>query len=1817
MTQKTTRIALVGHGVALTRMVQALRELELSDGQPLRTVAVLEASSRGSWVDHEAEEVIALPPGVSLYDVEAVEERLLSADIDALVASSGRGVPWLRYAQRAEARGWTFVGPSAETLARLLDPLEVRRIAERAGIATVPWSGEAVDTLEQAKAHADRVGYPVLCRTSGSAQAGFGLARTAEELPDVFRGAQRAATRSGSLVLLERFLPRMRRLEVPVISSPQGRWALDVIDASLRRRDGSVLVEAPATGLRPEITERLRALAIQLADAFEHEHVGTMIFLLDPSSEQVTFVGYDFCCGGEHAAAEMLRGIDLAKLQLQLAFAQGDVREPPEPRGTAVVAHVKVKADESEPLVLEHFTAATGAGTRTDAAAAPGDRLVSGTALAELVAWGATRVEALSRLRRSLRESSLLVRGGETSLPVLHRVLQDSALWLGPVDTDWLPERLRTGRFRAVSCAAVALVEAAIEGYELDHAADRQTFHASAKRGRPEAPPATPRTVELQYEGQAYTARVAALDDLRYAITFGDHLVRASIVQRRDREHHLVIGAKRYHVVTARSGFTHRIQVDGEPHRVLRADSGVVRSSVPAVVAALDVREGDRVAVGDRLAVLEAMKTEMSLVAPFSGRVRRVMARPNLQVAPGEALVWLEPAEDEGASDASPSEGGVDLQALADSSAVAPLTVFESLVRGFDVEPAVVQSAIRSFGQQPSRAPDELTRETAIIQQFIALLEVAPPATEMAASADGGLRLSQRELFRSYMVDLASEGAGLPAAFVTRLRAALAAYEVPGLRVTPRLLEAVCRIHMALARSAEIQAVVIALLARRCEVAADLEPENVVYRTLLDRLVVRTQVDFPEVCEAARSVRYQIFDGPLLERIRRERHAEVDDAIERLEQRDDAAARDIIVNCPQPLTNRLLARRPREPERRAGVLEAVARRYYRVRSLRDAEVRVVDGEPLFVARKSGGDRERVLLAWMGPWSALSGARAAIARTAADASYAVALDVYGWEDDDGAPSDAALAEQLAALELPPSIDRVVFVIGPRSDGESGMTRCRTFWRGDSGFEVDRVYGDYHPMVAERLELGRLANFELTRVATPADVHVFHGVGKNQPGDRRIFAYAEVRDLTALRDDAGHLVAVPQLERMVAEGLAALRRARLAQSPRERTEGNRLELFVWPTLWMSQEELARIAQKLGPSTLGLGLEQVRVNARLGNGSGPGDRKLLKLWNPSGRGIEIELESPDSEPVALWSPYQQKVMKLRQRGLTHPHELIRMLTPDRGKATRDLPAGQFVEHEMDDQGRLYAVERGPAENTSNIIVGLMTTFTEKHPDGMSRVALFGDPSRAMGSLAEGECRRIMAALDWAEELQLPVEWYAVSAGAEISKDRGTENMDWIAAVLRRIIHFTQRGHELNVVVCNINVGAQPYWNAEATMLMHTRGVLVMVADAAMVLTGKQALDYSGGVSADDNLGIGGYERVMGPNGQAQYFAEDLVSAGKLLLRHYEHTYRAPGERYPRVRPTNDDRDRDVCASPHGAIEGSSFETVGDIFSKETNPGRKQPFDIRKVMRAVVDLDADPLERWRDMRDAETVVTWDAHVGGYPVALLGIESRPIRRLGFVPADGPRLWTGGTLFPQSSKKAARAINAASANRPLVILANLTGFDGSPESLRMCQLEFGAEIGRAVVNFDGPIVFTVVSRFHGGAFVVFSNQLNPRMESFALEGTYASVIGGAPAAAVVFARELKSRVERDPRVVELVERLGAATAAEKAWLSVELRETREAVHSEHLGRLATEYDGIHDIERARSVGSVHQIIPPQRLRPDIIAAIERGMARDAEEGRRT
>ena len=204
--------------------------------------------------------------------------------------------------------------------------------------------------------------------------------------------------------------------------------------------------------------------------------------------------------------------------------------------------------------------------------------------------------------------------------------------------------------------------------------------------------------------------------------------------------------------------------------------------------------------------------------------------------------------------------------------------------------------------------------------------------------------------------------------------------------------------------------------------------------------------------------------------------------------------------------------------------------------------------------------------------------------------------------------------------------------------------------------------------------------------------------------------------------------------------------------------------------------------------------------------------------------------------------------------------------------------------------------------------------------------------------------------------------------------------------------------------------------------------------------------------------------------------------------------------------------------------------------------------------------------------------------------------------SDGPSVWTGGTLFPLSSKKLARALNSASANRPVVLLANLSGFDGSPESMRKLQLEYGAEIARAVVNFEGPLIFLVVSRYHGGAYVVFSRSLNENLHASALAGSFASVIGGAPAAAVVFAREVRGRVAMDPQILKLQEESGAngREELESAWQDLLLEKQAE---------LAAEFDSIHTVERAREVGSLESIVDPEQMRPFLIEQLRRSRSR--------
>jgi acetyl-CoA carboxylase carboxyltransferase component len=759
---------------------------------------------------------------------------------------------------------------------------------------------------------------------------------------------------------------------------------------------------------------------------------------------------------------------------------------------------------------------------------------------------------------------------------------------------------------------------------------------------------------------------------------------------------------------------------------------------------------------------------------------------------------------------------------------------------------------------------------------------------------------------------------------------------------------------------------------------------------------------------------------------------------------------------------------------------------------------------------------------------------------------------------------------------------------------------------ASWTADACRASLSPLAYRELRIYRLSCFKTELLQSGEGFYIFHCVSTENKRDERLMVCVEVSSTRAEMTPDGAIGRMVAFEKTFMDAVYALRAEQIRR--RNRLHWNRIVIHIRPVLGASMNQIQDYASLLAARTFGLGIERLSMYCRILNEStGLAEEQELLFDNIIGTSFTLSSRSPVRTPMESMDAYVAKVVRSRQRNTFYPYEVIRMLT---NGADEELPPGEFEEFDLAEKTeKTYRSVKGRpyGQNTGNIVFGLIGNNLEGKT--VRRVLIISDPTSDLGSLTETECRRVNAALDLAEDLGIPAEFLPVSAGARIDMDSGTENLDWTADTLRRIIEYTQRGKELNVIVAGINVGAQSYWDAEATMLMHTRGLLIMTEDASLLLTGKKALDFSGSVSAEDNVGIGGAEKIMEPNGQAQIRVKSLKEAWMVLFRHYSLTWREPGSLYPEREATSDPAGRDIGLSPYKDTQGQGFAAIGDIFSLRLNPERKKPFDIRQVMGALVDQDLPHLERWGGMRDGETSVVWEARIAGYAAGLIGIESRPIPRQGEISWDGPENWSGGTLFPLSSKKTARAINAFSGRLPLVMLANLSGFDGSPESLRKLQLEYGAEIGRAVVNFRGPFIFVVIARYHGGAYVVFSKHLNANLHSVALEGAYASVIGGAPAAAVVFPSLVLKETYQDAQVMTAQEKLKTG----RGFSQKDFDEIFRRVHTEKQAALALRFDNIHSVERAKKVGSIDAIVTLKDLRPYIARKIEERLHGKTEE----
>ena len=1819
-----SRVAIVNRGEAAMRLIHAVRELNATGGHQVRTIALYTDGESSAKFVREADLSHRLGPASArpYLDLAVLERALVETGADAAWVGWGFVAEQPEFVELCDRLGITFIGPSSQAMRSLGDKIGSKLLAEQVGVPVAPWSQGPVTTLADALAQAERLGYPLMLKaTAGGGGRGIRKVGSDAELTAVFdQTSEEAARAFGSGVMfLESLVTGARHVEVQIIADGQGTaWALVVRDCSIQRRNQKIIEESSSPVLSPEQAGVVKEAAERLAIAVGYAGAGTVEFLYQPEQELFAFLEVNTRLQVEHPITELTTGMDLVKAQLHIAAGGTLTGERPVEAGHAVEARLNAEDPDRDfapaPGKIEVFHPPAGPGVRVDTGFSAGDAIPADfdSMIAKIIAYGADRDEALSRLRRAVADTTVIIEGGTTNKSFVLDLLAEPAVIDGSADTGWIDRVRADGGLVSHQHAAIALVASAIQAYQIAEVAERQHFLATAHGGRPQARHQSGRTIELKLRGIGYKLTVAQLGPARFRVGLTDggetRELDALVEQLDAHASRLRVGDQWFRLVSATHGTTNLIEVDGTTHRITRDEGGVLRSPAPALVVAVPVAVGDEVPAGAPVLVLESMKMETVVVAPFAARVRSLLVTAGGQVETGMPMIRLEPTGD--LAEESAVVAGPELRLPDDRQdslaerAGAYLTDLRDLLLGFDL----AEPGATLFDYQQCRLK-LAEQDAAPIEGELELFTAFADLCELGRNRPGGEdpvedRVhSPREYFHSYLHSLDLDREQLPPSFRDRLLRALAHYGVTELERTPALEEAVYRIFLAQPGTASHLHLVTSLLQQWMLDPVPAQAEQA--RDVLDRLVAATQLRYPVVGDLARSVRYRWFDQPLVEAERARLLSGVREELDYLAANPDAAdfdARlDRLAQIPERIVRFLAERIERGIDGHEPMLEVLARRHYREYELQNVATELVnDGRrPFVTCDYTLDERPSHLVTTVATFDELRPGSEFLRELKAKlesgpVDHENVVDLYLlWPEipDSPAEASAVLRQRVDELGLIWRVRRFAIATCP---GEGRQVSYFTFRPAGAGCVEDDLVRGVHPMVGRRLNLRRLRDFTITRLDAPDDVLLYHCVAPGNEADQRLVALAQIRELAVVRDASGRVVSLPQAERAVASCGDAIRRARAALGG-TRLDMNIVSLHIWPVIDAPLDELTAMQKTISPLTVGAGIESVQAEGRILAPDGTVHPVAATFSFQPGAGVVFTVSQPAADRLQPLTDYDQKAQRARRRGNVYPYELTGMIAGRRGS---------FTEYDLDDRGELVPVDRAPGGNKAGIVVGVASTPTERHPDGVRRVVLLGDPTRALGALSEAECARVIAALDLAESLRVPVEWFALSAGARISMDSGTENMDWVARALKRIVTFTQAGHEINIVVAGINVGAQPYWNAEATMLMHTKGILVMTPDSAMVLTGKQSLDFSGGVSAEDNFGIGGYDRVMGPNGQAQYWVPNLAAACDLLAAHYAFSYLAPGEDAPRPGLTGDPSDRDVTGFGHRHPD-SDFTTIGEIFSAERNPDRKKPFDIRTLMRAVADQDLPMLERWAGMADADTSVVFDAHLGGRPVCLIGIESRPISRRGFPPSDGPDIWTAGTLFPRSSKKTARAINAASGNRPVVVLANLSGFDGSPDSMRNLQLEYGAEIGRAIVNFAGPIVFCVISRYHGGAFVVFSKALNDNMTVLAVDGSFASVIGGAPAAAVVFAGEVDKRTARDERVRALEAQAATAEAVQRAELLTELAELKSSVRVEKLAEVASEFDSVHSIRRAVEVGSVDAVIQAGELRPQLIGALDR------------
>ena len=438
------KVLIANRGEIALRVIRACRELGIA------TVAVYSEADRESLHVRFADDDVCIGPPPSRASYLKIPNLIAAAEItgaDAIHPGYGFLAENAEFADTCRASNITFIGPTGEQIRQMGDKATARRLAQEAGVATVPGSPGTIDDVDQALEFALGIEFPVIIKaTAGGGGKGMRIVQDPEQFPQLFGLAQNealAAFGNGG-VYVEKYLEQPRHVEIQVMGDCFGRVVhLGERDCSVQRRHQKLIEESPSPALSPLLRERMGEAAVTLASNIGYVGAGTIEFLLDVDG-RFYFMEMNTRIQVEHPVTEMVTSFDLVKEQIRVAAGkpisfQGDGRYL---RGHAIECRINAEDPyrnfQPSPGLITAYHPPGGPGVRVDTHVYAGYTVPPfyDSLLAKVIVHGYDRAEALTRMGQAL--DSFILEGVTTTIPFLAKVIHHPDFVAGKIDTKFL-----------------------------------------------------------------------------------------------------------------------------------------------------------------------------------------------------------------------------------------------------------------------------------------------------------------------------------------------------------------------------------------------------------------------------------------------------------------------------------------------------------------------------------------------------------------------------------------------------------------------------------------------------------------------------------------------------------------------------------------------------------------------------------------------------------------------------------------------------------------------------------------------------------------------------------------------------------------------------------------------------------------------------------------------------------------------------------------------------------------------------------------------------------------------------------------------------------------------------------------------------------------------------------------------------------------------------------------------------------------------------------------------------------------------------------